>query len=69
MKKMNLERQWRNLVGDSDDKEIFEGFEPVDIYVDKTFDTNTKNTQMNLSRTRIMTYKDIPRYDQLTMTI
>lgn len=39
MKKMNLERQWRNLVGDSDDKEIFEGFEPADIYVDKTFDT------------------------------
>ena len=36
---MNLERQWRNLVEDSDDKEIFEGFEPADIYVDKTFDT------------------------------
>ena len=36
MKKMNLERQWRNLVGDSDDKEIFEGFEPADIYIDKT---------------------------------
>jgi hypothetical protein len=26
-------------VEDSDDKEIFEGFEPADIYVDKTFDT------------------------------
>jgi len=26
-------------VGDSDDEEEFEGFEPADIYVDKTFDT------------------------------
>ena len=34
-----LERQWRNLLGDSDDEEEFEGFEPADIYVDKTFDT------------------------------
>ena len=29
-------------MGDSDDEEEFEGFEQVDIYVDKTFDTWTK---------------------------
>lgn len=36
--RIDLERQWHNLVGDSDDEEEFEGFEAADIYVDKTFD-------------------------------
>jgi predicted helicase len=33
-----LERQWLNLVGDSDDEEEFEGFEAADIYQHREFD-------------------------------
>jgi hypothetical protein len=32
-----LERQWLNLVGDSDDEEEFEGFEASDIYQHREF--------------------------------
>ena len=38
VQRRNLEREWRDLVGDSDDEEEFEGFEPVDVYVNREFD-------------------------------
>lgn len=47
-----LERQWLNLVGDSDDEEEFEGFEAADIYQHREFDnwrkTINPRTFMNL---------------------
>ena len=37
-KRIELERQWQAIVGDSDEEDEFEGWTAADIYVDKTFD-------------------------------
>lgn len=44
-----LERQWRDLVGDSDDDDEFEGFQAADVYADRNFDNWVKTeTQRNI---------------------
>lgn len=44
-----LERQWRDLVGDSDDDDEFEGFQAADVYADRNFDNWVKTeTRRNI---------------------